>query len=194
MSFNIPDVAPFNDTQRMWLKGFFDGLGLGGAPAATEAAPAAAGEPLAILWGSQTGTAESFAKQLAKKAKAAGFSPSIHEMSTVEPSAIATMKSVAILTSTYGDGEPPDNAASLHSALMAAEGNILEGVQFSVFALGDSNYPAFCQCGKDFDTKLEALGATRVAPRVDGDTDFDAPFATWSESLLGSLALEPANA
>ena len=100
------------------------------------------------------------------------------------------MKSVAILTSTYGDGEPPDNAAALHSAIMAAEGNILEGVQFSVFALGDSNYPAFCQCGKDFDTKLESLGATRVAPRVDGDSDFDAPFATWSESLLGSLVGE----
>jgi sulfite reductase (NADPH) flavoprotein alpha-component len=193
MSFNIPAEAPFNDTQRMWLKGFLAGLGLSNAPAA-EAAPEVAGEPLAILWGSQTGTAEAFAKQLAKKAKAAGFSPSIHDMSSVEPATLAEMKSVAILTSTYGDGEPPDNAAALHSAIMAAEGNILEGVQFSVFALGDSNYPAFCQCGKDFDTKLESLGAKRVAPRVDGDGDFDAPFASWSESLLGSLVGETAAA
>lgn len=189
MSFNIPTEAPFNDTQRMWLKGFFAGLGLNNTPAA-EAAPEVPGEPLAILWGSQTGTAEAFAKQLAKKAKAAGFSPSIHDMSSIEPSTLVSMKSVAILTSTYGDGEPPDNAAALHSAIMAAEGNILEGVQFSVFALGDSNYPAFCQCGKDFDTKLETLGAKRLAPRVDGDSDFDAPFATWSESLLGSLVGE----
>ncbi|HEY8961470.1 MAG TPA: flavodoxin domain-containing protein [Luteolibacter sp.] len=189
MSFTLPTEAPFNETQRMWLKGFFAGLGLGNTPAA-EAAPEVAGEPLAILWGSQTGTAEAFAKQLAKKAKAAGFSPSIHDMSSVEPSALVSMKSVAILTSTYGDGEPPDNAAALHSAIMAAEGNILEGVQFSVFALGDSNYPAFCQCGKDFDAKLETLGAKRLAPRVDGDSDFDAPFATWSESLLGSLVGE----
>ncbi|BCU79882.1 flavodoxin domain-containing protein [Luteolibacter sp. LG18] len=195
MSLPIPTDAPFNDTQRMWLKGFFAGLGLS-APAggSTAAEPAATGEPLAILWGSQTGTAEAFAKQLAKKAKAAGLAPTIYDMSAIDAATLSALGNVAILTSTYGDGEPPDNAAALYAAVMAENNALLAGVKYSVFALGDSNYPAFCQCGRDFDAKLEALGATRVSPRVEGDCDYDAPFATWSETLLGALAHETAAA
>lgn len=194
MSFPIPTDAPFNDVQRMWLKGFFAGIGLGTtASSVSEAsAPTSSGEPLAILWGSQTGTAENLAKQLAKKARAAGLEPSIHDMASIEADTLAAMKSVAILTSTYGDGEPPDNAAVLHSTLMKTVEIPLEGVQYSVFALGDSNYPAFCQCGRDFDSRLETLGATRIAPRVEGDVDFDEPFATWSDSFLDALVREPA--
>lgn len=193
MSIFIPDDTPFNANQKKWLEGFLAGLGLlsQGATAATADAPAQRGEPLAILWGSQTGTAESFAKKLAKKASAAGFTPTILDMSAVEPEALASFGNVAILTSTYGDGEPPDNAAALHSALMAQNDAIFSGVKFSVFALGDSNYPAFCQCGRDFDQKLEALGATRIAPRVEGDCDYDAPFAAWSTSLIDALVEVP---
>lgn len=193
MSLDLPSDAPFNDIQRMWLKGFFAGLG-GGGGSQTSATPAAAaktpGDPIAILWGSQTGTAEAYAKQLAKKAKAAGLAPSIHELSSIAPTDLPKLGTVAILTSTYGDGEPPDNATEFHAALMAEE-LALAGVKYSVFALGDSNYPAFCQCGRDFDSRLETLGGVRVAPRVEGDADFDTPFATWSETLLGALIREP---
>ena len=184
----IPEDAPFSPQQRVWLSDFLGKL-LSGT-----GAPSGPAVPVTILFGSQTGNAEGLAKKLVKTLKKGNFEPEVHDIGAYDRSRLAQEKNLLVITSTYGDGEPPDNAASLHSALMAAEGNILEGVQFSVFALGDSNYPAFCQCGKDFDAKLEALGATRVAPRVDGDADFDAPFATWSESLLGSLALEPANA
>ncbi|MGC4017443.1 MAG: flavodoxin domain-containing protein [Luteolibacter sp.] len=196
MPLPIPTDAPFSDTQRMWLKGFFAGLGLS-APdnGSTDVfAPTSTGEPLAILWGSQTGNAEAFAKQLAKKAKAAGLTPTIHDMSTVDRATLSALGNVAILTSTYGDGEPPDNAAALHSFVMKEDQMLLAGVRYSVFALGDSNYPAFCQCGRDFDTRLEQLGATRVSPRVEADCDYDTPFNHWSENLLGALAGEPAAA
>jgi sulfite reductase (NADPH) flavoprotein alpha-component len=64
----------------------------------------------------------------------------------------------------------------------------LEGVNFSVLSLGDSSYPDFCQCGTDFDLRLEALGANRIYPRVDVDVDVDQPYAEWSKGVIAVLA------
>jgi sulfite reductase (NADPH) flavoprotein alpha-component len=68
----------------------------------------------------------------------------------------------------------------------------LDGVRFAVLALGDTAYVNFCQTGKQFDARLEALGATRVADRVDLDLDFAKQAATWTEKTLEVLA--PADA
>ncbi|RYH13608.1 MAG: sulfite reductase subunit alpha, partial [Alphaproteobacteria bacterium] len=64
----------------------------------------------------------------------------------------------------------------------------LEGVQFSVLALGDTNYPDFCKCGIDFDNRLEQLGASRIFNRIDSDVDYDGPFKQWSDGIVGLLA------
>ena len=93
-----------------------------------------------------------------------------------------------LITSTYGDGEPPDSAKALHSALLAAPASgQLASVNFSVCSLGDTNYTLFCQAGKDFDTHLEKLGAKRVSPRVDCDVDYEAAFTGWLDRALGSF-------
>lgn len=189
MAFTIPDNAPFTGTQRMWLKGFLDGIsaGMPQAPAAAPSPPAiAAGLPVTILWGSQTGTAESYAKKLAKQLAAKGHSPEIIDMADASIARLSSAQHLLILTSTYGDGEPPDNALSFHTALHA-ESPSLTGLNFSVFALGDSNYPDFCKCGHDFQHRLTQLGATPMHPIRESDVDHDLPFMDWSSKVLSAL-------
>jgi len=188
----IPDNAPFTGTQKMWLKGFLAGIaaGLPQGGASTPAAPVAeapeSGVPVTILWGSQTGTAESYAKKLAKALTARGHSPTILDMAEVGVDQLSSIRHLAILTSTYGDGEPPDNALSLHTALHA-ESPPLTDLGFTVFALGDSNYPEFCKCGHDFYNRLTALGAKPLVPLMTSDVDHDLPFKEWSASILSTL-------
>lgn len=182
----IPEDAPFSAEQRAWLGQFLSNL-LAGAAAA---APAASGPavPVTVLWGSQTGNAEGLAKKLVKTLKKGNFEPEAFDMAAYDRGRLPQEKNLLVITSTYGDGEPPDNAAELYHWLLGDSAPRLEGVQFSVLALGDTNYPDFCKCGIDFDSRLEQLGAARLHPRVDSDVDYDGPFKQWSEGVLSILA------
>ncbi len=183
----IPDSAPFSPEQRSWLNGFLAGVFSRSAGAPVAAAPAQALAPLTILFGSQTGTAEGLAKKVAKEAGKRGFAPTVLDMVQTDLAKLANEKNLLVITSTYGDGEPPDNAKALHTALMDATGTPLASVRFSVCALGDTNYAQFCQCGKDLDAWLEKLGANRTTPRTDCDLDYDAPFTKWMDTALNSF-------
>jgi sulfite reductase (NADPH) flavoprotein alpha-component len=190
MSLTIPNTAPFSGAQKMWLKGYLDALNSALMPPAT--APVeiiASGFPVTILWGSQTGNSEALGKKLVKVLSAKGHTPTLKDMSNVLPADLTTAGRVFIITSTYGDGEPPDNAASLHSALHAADAPSLTGVVFSVLALGDSSYPDFCKCGHDFHNRMAELGAEVLVPIVECDVDYDEPFARWSKLLDESLSV-----
>jgi sulfite reductase (NADPH) flavoprotein alpha-component len=185
----IPDHAPFSAEQRAWLNGFFAGMFSRShsltAPPAASAAPAL--QPLTILFGSQTGTAEGLAKRAAKEAGKRGFAPTIVDMAQTDAAKLAAEKNLLVITSTYGDGEPPDNAKALCEALARDDAPSFASVRFSVCALGDTNYALFCQCGKDFDTRLEKRGAARVAARVDCDLEYEEKFTQWLDAALNSL-------
>ena len=188
----IPDNAPFSPEQRAWLNGFFAGVFTrtsGSQPSAlsSQLAPQAL-QPLTILFGSQTGTAEGLAKNMAKEAGKRGFAATVLDMAQADLARLTGEKNLLVVTSTYGDGEPPDNAKALYLALKAAGDRPLTYVRFSVCALGDTNYAQFCQCGKDLDAWLERLGATRVTPRTDCDLDYDAPFTAWLDAALNALS------
>jgi len=195
----IPDNAPFSPEQRAWLNGYLAGL-FARAPIpgyAATAAPAAAAKPaapvtpLTILFGSQTGTAEGLAKKAAKEAGKRGFAATVHDLGAYTTAQLAQEKSVLVITSTYGDGEPPDNAKAFHAAVAALANDPaaarLSALRFSVCGLGDTNYIQFCQCAKDFDAHFEKLGAMRVSPRVDCDLDYDAKFAAWLDAALAAF-------
>lgn len=181
----IPDTAPFNEDQRAWLNGYLAGLySSQEATGATESKPAT---PVTILFGSQTGTAETISKKTAKQLKAANCDPKVVDMADVTPEDLKAVEHALVITSTYGEGDPPDNAMALHGALMADSAPRMEGLKFSVLGLGDSSYPDFCQCSKEFDTRLEALGATRISAMVECDGDPDEPFVEWIEGVQAAL-------
>ncbi|MCW1926009.1 flavodoxin domain-containing protein [Luteolibacter arcticus] len=182
----IPEDAPFSTEQRAWLGQFLSNLLAGAASAA--AAPAGPAVPVTILWGSQTGNAEGLAKKLVKTLKKGNFEPEVFDMAAYDKGRLPQEKNLLVITSTYGDGEPPDNAAELYNWLLSDAPPRLEGVQFSVLALGDTNYPDFCKCGIDFDTRLAQLGASRLFNRIDSDVDYDDPFKQWSDGIVGLLA------
>ncbi len=178
----------------MWLKGYLDALSsafpqaTGQAIIESSAAPLPKGRPVTIAWGSQTGTSETLGKKLVKTLTSKGHSPILRDMAKVTPSDLAGLGHLLIITSTYGDGEPPDNAATLYSALHAADAPTLATLSYSVFALGDSNYSEFCKCGRDFDQRLATLGATRLTPIIECDVDYDEPFSQWLAELELKLA------
>ncbi len=194
MSLHIPNTAPFSGPQKMWLKGYLDALNsalspaAGGASAPLAAALASAGQPVAILWGSQTGNSHALGKKLSKTLAAKGHSPTLHDMAEISPADLSNFENLVIITSTYGDGEPPDNAVSLHTALHTVDAPPLTSVNFAVLALGDSNYPDFCKCGNDFHQRLIRLGANPLIPIVEVDVDYDEPFTKFIAQLESALA------
>jgi sulfite reductase (NADPH) flavoprotein alpha-component len=189
----LPESAPFTAEQRAYLNGFLAGLfSRVPGPAAT-AAPAPAPPrliPLSVCFGSQTGTAEGLAKRVAREASKRGFAPTLHDLASVTPASLSGEHSLLVVTSTYGDGEPPDNAKALWKALSAGDAPRLEKLRFAVCGIGDSSYARFCGFARDLDARLAALGATRVVGRADCDTDPEETFLRWLSTAL--TALQPA--
>jgi sulfite reductase (NADPH) flavoprotein alpha-component len=188
----IPETAPFTAEQRAWLNGFLAGLHAhapaNAAPSSTNGAPPKSGEPLLILFGSQTGTAEGLARRFAKESEQRGFAPSVLELNDYQKADLPAAQRAVIISSTWGDGDPPDNAANFWSWLSADGAPRLENLRFAVLGLGDKNYSEFCGAAKEFDSRLEALGARRLIPRGECDVDYEAAARAWIESLWDKLA------
>ena len=143
---------------------------------------------LLILFGSQSGNAEALAAKFAKQASAYGLEADVADMDGFDLSSLSGKKRVLILCSTWGEGEQPDNAEELWIKASSASPGMLDGVNFSVLALGDTSYELFCESGKEWDNKFEELGATRLVDRVDCDVDYDQISQDWADNALASMA------
>lgn len=192
----IPADAPFSPEQRVWLAGFLAGV-RSSAIDATDAGGRTPQLALHVLVGTQTGTAEAIAEDLGRAASGYGVAVTTIGLDDVEVDRLPAMGHVVVITSTYGEGEMPDNAELFWETLQASTAPRLDGLKFSVLALGDSGYDGFCQAGKLIDTRLEQLGAERILARVDCDVDYEEPAAAWTTqalSLFGALAPTDADA
>ena len=186
----IPESAPFLLEQRAWLNGFLAGMfsaGANGAAPQPNGTPVANAEPLLICFGSQTGTAEGLAKELAQEATQRGFTPKLHPLNDFEAAGFATAKKAVIISSTWGDGDAPDNAVNFWNWLKADATARLEHLEFAVLGLGDKNYSDFCGAAKNFDDRLAALGAKRLAPRGECDIDYESAAKKWMDGLWEKL-------
>jgi sulfite reductase (NADPH) flavoprotein alpha-component len=180
----LPDDAPFSEDQRAWLNGFFAGLLTRLAePARAQTAAIEQRLAVAVLFASQTGTAESLARKLAKEARGKGFAADSRDLGSMPLEAIAKLERVLVIASTHGDGDPPDSAGALGLQLANAQGSPLAGLKYAVLALGDSSYARFCQFGKSIDERFAALGAMRLTERIDADGDAEAAFKAFRERL-----------
>ncbi|MEL6551600.1 MAG: flavodoxin domain-containing protein [Pseudomonadota bacterium] len=184
-----PD-APFDEAKRQWLNGLLTGLSAIAAAAKGEGEETPLTE-MHILYGSQSGNCEVLAKDLKKFAATQGFGAEIRALNEVSMEELAAMRHVTIIVSTFGDGEPPDNAAKFHAALMAAD-TLPPSLNFSVCGLGDTSYAGFNQCAVEIDAQLGALGATRVADLVKCDVDFDDDYAAWKAEVFATEAFSAA--
>jgi sulfite reductase (NADPH) flavoprotein alpha-component len=198
-------IPTLTDGQRIWLGGYIAAFQAGAATtqinpvgqaeatavAAPVGAPAVSRE-VTVLYGSQTGNSIGLSKKLGKKLEEQGLQVTLSSMGDFKPNGLKKIENLLIVVSTHGEGEPPDNAIPFHEFLNSKRAPKLDGLRYSVLALGDTSYEFFCQTGKDFDKRLQELGGTALVPRVDCDVDFDEPAAAWMNDVLASLSSTPA--
>jgi sulfite reductase (NADPH) flavoprotein alpha-component len=154
----------------------------------TDALPTA--DAIDLLWASQTGQAETLAHTLAARLTAAGCSVRVWDMADYPVARLATRAQVLIVSSTFGDGDAPDNGTEFWQALRGSDVPLVQ-LAFAVLALGDSSYAQFCQHGRQLEGRLLQLGASPLVERLDCDAsdgdDAQERLADWLEQLLEVL-------
>lgn len=143
---------------------------------------------LTILFGSQTGNAEGVAEKMGARAAEKGLNARVLDLADYKPKQLRNEEFLALVTSTQGEGDPPDNALDFHEFLMSRKAPRLDQLDYSVLSLGDSSYEYFCQTGRDFDLRLAELGGSALAERVDCDVDYDDLADAWIERILEAIA------
>jgi MioC protein len=120
------------------------------------------GERLTILVGTMTGTAEMVAEEMSDALGEAGHAVEVKPMDKLDIGVFAGGGLFLICTSTYGQGDVPDNAMKLYEELCAKQPD-LKAVRYGIFSLGDRTYAeTFNHGGKRFDEILAKCGARRI--------------------------------
>ncbi|MFM9946832.1 MAG: assimilatory sulfite reductase (NADPH) flavoprotein subunit [Saprospiraceae bacterium] len=176
--------------QQLWLSGFLYGLATAGQ---TEAAVSPVQQAhvqapkVQLLYGSQTGNSKKVAQKAAALIGEQGWDVTITDLADYAVKNLKTAQIALFVVSTQGEGTPPTAAESFYEWLHSARAPKLPDLQFAVCSLGDSSYLKFCQTGKDFDARLEALGANRLAPRVDCDLEYEEVAEQWAATVVSRL-------
>lgn len=183
-------VSQLNPIQQAWVSGYLAAaaqLASGATVAGASAAPQQAAV-LTILFASQTGNAKGVASKLKAAAEAQGVAVQLQDIASYKTNGLVKEKFLIIVTSTYGEGEPPESAVSFHKFLFGKKAPKLPELQYAVLGLGDTSYEFFCKTAQDFDEQLEALGAKRLFARADLDVDYVDAAKSWQDSALAAFS------
>lgn len=145
-------------------------------------------ESILILHATQTGNAQDLASETADQLTDAGLEVKHLDVYETDISVLKNHPVCLLFASTWGEGEPPDDAVDFYNSLDEAQDFDLSHLKFAVFGLGDSDYEEFNECGKQFDRMLEEHGGQRLLPRVDCDVDTEEVFEKWIGECKQALA------
>ncbi len=190
-----------------WLSGYAAGLAQARAPSAsaflptetvtgsvgTSAATAVDSQKLTVVYGSQTGNARRIAESLVQRLTSESLPVRLLRADAYPLRELKDEHYLAVVISTQGDGDPPDDARGFVDFILGKRAPKLAQLNFAVLGLGDSSYPQFCAIGQQLDTRLAELGGQRWLPRADADLDIERIAAPWLQQLQqqSAEALKP---
>lgn len=187
-------IENYNDKQLAWLSGYLWGRAEKSSveqvlPSTTPPSNMTQAEQkVTIISASQTGNARRVANELSQDIERLGIAVTHLPAGEYKAKKLSQEEILILVTSTQGEGEPPEEALSLYKYLFAAKAPKLTHLKFAVFGLGDASYPKFCQAAKDFDQRFAELEAQRLLVRVDADTDFQTVSTSWRQAVIDKLS------
>ena len=140
---------------------------------------------LDILYATQTGNAETVAKKLQLLAKNQGFNANLVEMNYHNINTFRQLRNVAIVTSTYGNGEVPEMGIDFWNELKSSKVEMVNLI-YGLIALGDKSHEIFCGAGKAISKKLDDLKCIKVIQNLECDGDTEGTYE-WSIKFLEKL-------
>lgn len=148
---------------------------------------------LRVFFGSQTGTAEEVAYDLARETARRMIEVEVSALDSFDLTEIISVELAVFIVATTGNGEPTDNMMKFWKAIMNRNlpANTFETMTFAVFGLGDSTYENFNVVARKLSVRLKQLGAEELIPKGLGDDmhdfSYEAEFHPWCEKLWLSL-------
>ncbi|MBD8828618.1 bifunctional nitrate reductase/sulfite reductase flavoprotein subunit alpha [Pseudomonas sp. CFBP 13602] len=161
-------------------------------PALAEAvAPLAGQAGTLVLWASQTGNAQAIAERCVQTLRERGAPVLLRGMDEITTADLLAARDVLLVTSTFGDGDAPDNAVRLWAQLQAEGIEPCSDLRYAVLALGDSSYGQFCGFARKLDARLQQLGGQRLLARVECEPDDQELAEQWTQAVGLLLAGAP---
>ncbi|WP_428343048.1 molybdopterin-dependent oxidoreductase [Mycobacterium sp.] len=186
----LPSVTPLAPGNRAWVDGVLAGIfSRTAGSTASESERVPAGPMATVVWASQTGTAEEFAKTCAERLSGAGV---VTRLRGADEVSLTDLRgTVAFVVATTGDGDPPDNGIALWDALAATEPGDVDSLDYAVLGFGDSSYADFCGFARKLDARLEHLGARRIVDRASCEPDFETTALAWTDRVAAAMTVDP---